>query len=134
MREISAKHRINYISKFIIIPTSAFVNTKKEKSVPKRKFYVLSAQKNARKSFIGYRYPSRCYFVLHLTRGELYKKRKIVGLHLCVVRRTIAPYSAAFLTSVHYYISLFSIGKHLYGAKLTVTLLGSVAGVFVNVE
>ena len=78
--------------------------------------------------------PNGLFIISVLTCGELYKKRKIVGLHLCIVRRTVSSYSAAFFASVYYYISLFGIGKHLYGAQMSVTFLGSVAGVFVNVE
>jgi hypothetical protein len=66
--------------------------------------------------------------------GKLDKKRYLIGLHLCVVCGAVSSYRSAFFAFMNDYISLFRVGQNLYGTKLTVTFLGSVAGIYVNVQ
>ena len=71
---------------------------------------------------------------LKFANGELYEQRNVVGLHLCIVCCTISSDFSAFFAPMNNYITFFCIGKDLYGSKLAVAFLGSVAGIFVNVE
>ena len=69
-----------------------------------------------------------------LTCGELYYKIGIVGLDLCLVCRLVAHYRAATVTAVDDDVSALGVGLCLDRAKYSSAGVGSVAGIYVNVQ
>ena len=61
-------------------------------------------------------------------------KQIVVVTLLALKSRFVAHRSAAFVTAVDDDKALLGIGQSLYGTKDTVAIVGSVAGIYINVE
>ena len=66
--------------------------------------------------------------------GELNEQIVVVGLNLCLVCRAVADGSAAFVAAVNYDISALCVGERLNGAQDTAAVVGSVTGIYINVQ
>jgi hypothetical protein len=66
--------------------------------------------------------------------SKTYDEIHIVGLYLCLVRRTVSDYRAAFIASVDYNVASLRIGLGAYRAQNAAAGIGTVAGVYVNVK
>ena len=66
--------------------------------------------------------------------GKFYNKIKIVGLHLCLVRRLVAYGLAATLTAVQDDISALGIRLCSNGAEDALAIVCSVPGVYIYVQ
>ena len=66
--------------------------------------------------------------------GELDDQIHIVGLDFRLVSGLVSDRLAAFFTAVNYDISLLRVGHSTNRAEYSATLVGSVAGVYINVE
>lgn len=67
-------------------------------------------------------------------RGELDDEIHIVGLNLRLVCRLVSDGLAAFFTAVNDDIALLRVGKRAYGTENAAALVGSVAGVYIDVQ
>ena len=66
--------------------------------------------------------------------GELDDQIHVVGLDLCLMSGLVSDRLAAFFTAVNYDISLLRVGHSTYRAEYSATFVGSVAGIYINVE
>ena len=65
---------------------------------------------------------------------ELNEQIVVVGLNLCLVCRAVANGSTAFVAAVNYDISALCVGERLNGAQNTAAVVGSVTGIYINVQ
>ena len=75
-----------------------------------------------------------CFSLPSYTCGELDEQVGIIGLDLSVVCRLVADGGTALLTTVDDNKAALGVGERLYRAKNAAAIVGSVAGIYVNVK